>query len=150
MQLTDSQQIKFFIDVEKADVGCWLWNGTIHHGYGVLNINGKFQQAHRISYEIAKGAIPEGLQLDHLCRIRNCVNPDHLEPVTPRENVLRGIGPCALNSAKTFCIKGHPYNEENTLFVSRNRGSGQERICRICQAFRSKTAYEKKKQLKTV
>ena len=74
-----------------ADGGCILWGGHLSKwGYGRVTYKGRLVQAHRVAYELFKGPIPEGLQLDHLCRVRNCVNPDHLEPVTPSENTLRG------------------------------------------------------------
>lgn len=72
--------------------GCWLWTGFVHpSGYGVIRTGNKNTYAHRCSYELFVGAVPEGLQLDHICRVRCCVNPAHLEPVTPQENVLRGL-----------------------------------------------------------
>lgn len=75
--------------------GCWLWQGALNtKGYAVLSVGGRGGRrhyAHRLSYEIHVGPIPAGLQIDHLCRVRRCVNPAHLEPVTNRENVLRGI-----------------------------------------------------------
>lgn len=83
--------------------------------------------AHRLAYEFSKGLIPEGKTLDHLCRVRHCVNPDHLEPVSRGENVLRGVSPSAINARKTHCSKGHDYNEENTKYLRRGN-----RRCRIC------------------
>ena len=70
---------------------CWIWQLKIHPntGYGVVRTAGRDQLAHRAEYERANGPIPEGMQLDHLCRVRECVNPDHLEPVTPKENTRR-------------------------------------------------------------
>lgn len=105
--------------------GCWIWLGALVCGYGNLMVNGKTIKAHRFSYEQKYGKIPEGMQLDHLCRVRCCVNPNHLETVTQKENINRGI--CA-STEKTHCPKGHPYNETNT-FRRRNRNS---RECRIC------------------
>lgn len=88
--------------------GCWLWMGCrTKTGYGRMHINGRMWLAHRYVYEQLFGKISEELTLDHLCRVRNCVNPDHLEPVGHRENVLRGIGPTAINAQKTVCSKGH-------------------------------------------
>lgn len=107
--------------------GCWLWTaGDNGEGYGRFWTGTGSMQAHRFAYELLVGPIPEGLQIDHLCRVRRCVNPAHLEPVTQRENILRGTSPQAKNATKTHCPKGHPYNEENTRW---HRGS---RYCRVC------------------
>lgn len=95
---------KFLSKIEKTKSGCWLWNGHISKttGYGR---NGP-KSAHRVSFEFFKGKIPDGLQLDHLCRVRHCVNPDHLEPVSAKENVNRGIRPSQLRNKK-ICDHGH-------------------------------------------
>jgi HNH endonuclease len=72
--------------------GCWIWSGSKNiYGYGHLKFHGKYWLAHRLSYMRAKGAIPDGLVIDHLCRCRDCINPDHMEPVTNKENLLRGL-----------------------------------------------------------
>lgn len=111
--------------------GCWVWHGRIVRGYGVLTINGRPRRAHRISYEEFAHQIPAGLQLDHLCRNRSCINPHHLEPVTPRENTYRShIALAPINAAKTQCPQGHPYDEENTGITY--RGKQRERYCRTC------------------
>lgn len=108
--------------------GCWVWQWSrTTKGYGSIRSEGVKRQAHSVYYERLVGPIPEGLQLDHLCRNPACVNPDHLEPVTSRENTLRGISPPAVNAAKTHCIRGHPFDEDNTR-IAANGG----RICRIC------------------
>ncbi|MFI1562215.1 HNH endonuclease [Streptomyces sp. NPDC020490] len=84
---------RFWARVDKtAPGGCWVWTGSVESkGYGAPTINGAKRPAHRVAYEDLVGPIPEGLHLDHLCRVRRCVNPEHLEPVTSRENALRGI-----------------------------------------------------------
>lgn len=92
--------------------GCWIWAAAINEfGYGVAfpKAEGRTRLAHRVTYQMLNGTIPEGLQIDHLCRIRNCVNPSHMELVTPRENTLRGAVACGpLRERKKFCSKGHP------------------------------------------
>lgn len=94
------------------EAGCWIWEGkTQSNGYGVLRTKGrtgKYSYVHRVSYEHYKGPIPQGLQIDHLCRVRCCCNPSHMEAVTQRENMLRGEHP-NLRAARTgLCAKGHP------------------------------------------
>lgn len=108
---------------------CRLWTGYTRKGYGRLGIDGKLFQAHRVAYELANGPIPEGLELDHLCRNRACINPDHLEPVTGRENIMRGEAIPARNARKTECKNGHPFTVENTYL----RPSGGNRECRTCK-----------------
>ena len=94
---------------EKLGSKCWSWIGSKDkNGYGLFSFD---TYSHRISYEFFKGEILSGLVIDHLCRNTNCCNPDHLEAVTNKENVLRGIGPSALNAKKTYCSKGHLYDK---------------------------------------
>jgi hypothetical protein len=125
--LNETQINHFFNKVNKTLDGCWLWTGAINaSGYGGVNINSKYYVAHRVSYEYLLGPVPEGLFLDHLCRVRNCVNPEHLEPVTHKENALRGMSPFAKNARKTHCPKGHRYDEINTRLTSRGRS------CKAC------------------
>lgn len=112
--------------------GCWLWTGALDHaGYGKLWSKGRYQRAHRLAYEAWVGPIPEGMQLDHLCRTRHCVNPKHLEPVTGAENTLRGAGFAAVNAAKARCVRGHAFDEANTYI----NPSGS-RVCRECRRVR--------------
>ena len=108
--------------------GCWLWTATKNpNGYGTFWDGRKTWRAHRFAYELLVGPIPEGLQLDHLCRVRDCVNPDHLEPVTNAENTLRAY---KSNGPKTHCKWGHEYTEENTIHRAINR---KWRKCRECK-----------------
>lgn len=121
---------------------CWLWTGRLNHeGYGVFNAffphpeaeeRIKFQSAHRWAYHAYVGPIPEGYQIDHLCRVRRCANPYHLEAVTGRENLLRGNTFQAKNAAKTHCDHGHPFDEKNTGYTSEGRR------CRACAADRTR------------
>lgn len=111
------------------DTPCWICTSIDLQGYGRMSHLGTQRRAHRVMYMRLVGPIPEGLVLDHLCRVRSCVNPEHLEPVTNEENLKRGFGWGALNAAKTHCAKGHPFSGEN-LYVKPNG----ERACRACRA----------------
>ena len=98
---------------------CWTWGGSRDpEGYGQSNRRSQVVKAHRRAWEALVGPIPDGLHLDHLCRNRACVRPAHLEPVTCRENVLRGIGPAARNARKTHCASGHPLSGSNLRIKS--------------------------------
>jgi len=114
------------------EAGCWIWLGTRNPGgYGMITVDRRSQLVHRIAYEHLKGTIPEGLDLDHLCRVRSCCNPDHLEIVTRRVNIMRGIGVAAQHSKKTHCIHGHPLLGETIKpFPSR---PNHHRVCRTCR-----------------
>lgn len=120
----------FWDRVELLPSGCWKWIGyRDRQGYGAGDFGGaKSRRAHRIAYEEVMGPIPNGMHLDHLCRNPWCVNPMHLEPVTPRENVMRGFGLAAINSRKTHCDRGHKFTTANTYMAL----NGQ-RICRTCK-----------------
>jgi hypothetical protein len=112
--------------------GCWQWNGYVaDDGYGRLRADTRMVLAHRWVYEERRGAIPADLELDHLCRNRSCVNPDHLEPVVTAVNVLRGESLPAQNARKTHCVRGHAFVGDN-LYVS-PRGW---RYCRACNRIR--------------
>jgi hypothetical protein len=127
------------IRVER-ETGCWLWLGAKNHkGYGILCVARKRVKAHRATYEALRGPIPPALQPDHLCRVRACVNPWHCEPVTRRENILRGVSFVALNARKTHCIRGHEFTVDNIMPMP-----GGGRRCRACH--RSHRARWKKRR----
>lgn len=112
------------------DAGCMLWlAANAGGGYGRFYDGQRDVYAHRFAYELWVGPIPDGLQLDHLCRTRLCVAPDHLEPVTARENNRRGVGPAALCAAKTHCAEGHPLAGANLRQADARRG---RRRCATC------------------
>jgi len=105
---------RFWRRVTLSDDGCWLWHGGLFFGgYGSYFFNGKSMRAHRVTYTVLIGEIPTGLCIDHLCRVRHCVNPEHLEPVTLRENILRGESVSAKAAKVTHCPQEHPYLGEN-------------------------------------
>jgi hypothetical protein len=127
---------RFWSRVDRDGDGCWLWLGKDNgRGYGQLWVDGRTVAAYRFSYELHVGPIADGYELDHLCRNRLCVNPTHLEPVTHRENMLRGSGFPAFNAAKTHCPHGHEYTPENTYHHPRPRGG---RLCRSCRRARGR------------
>ena len=107
---------------------CWLWEGRIRNGYGTFGI----KSAHRVVYEALVGKIPKGMQLDHLCKVTDCVNPAHLEPVTPQENNRRSNSLTAINSRKTHCKYGHDFTPENT-FITKFDYRADRRTCLICK-----------------
>lgn len=127
--------------------GCWLWNRAINirTHYAQWIIGGHNRNAHRAVYELLVGSIPEGLELDHRCRIRHCVNPEHLEPVTHRENMLRATAHfIAVNAAKTHCINKHEFTAENTYTYQGRRQ------CRICIRDRWRRHEAKRRRSKAV
>jgi hypothetical protein len=115
---------------------CWLWMGAkTRDGYGLLSWNGVLVYAHRLAYQLLHGDIPDGMHLDHLCRVRHCVL--HTETVTPAENVRRGMA-AQFWSSKTHCPRGHEYTEENTYLYL-----GKWRHCRSCHRARNQVYKQK-------
>jgi hypothetical protein len=121
---------------EVESTGCWSWvAGHQKDGYGSYRLSGQSRLAHRVAYEALIGPVPQGLQIDHLCRNRTCVNPAHLEPVTARENTLRGVSIQAANARKTACPYGHQYTSR-----------GGRRVCKPCDVIKTRR-YRQKKRL---
>lgn len=151
----DTRLPKRFWDKVKVDLSsplvrdehCWIWIAAhLVQGYGQFSVGSrkdnsrKMVRAHRFAYKAMIGPIPDGLQLDHLCRNRACVNPSHLEPVTGIENTRRGltgIVTALRERAKTHCPKGHPYDETNTGYTSNGW-----RYCRTCARERERRKAE--------
>lgn len=128
---------RFWAKVEVADdpTQCWLWRGGLYrNGYGRFAwSSGHALLAHRYAYELMVAPIPEGLEIDHLCGARNCVNPKHLEAVPHRENLLRGNTITARHAAKTHCPQGHAYDRVNTHWTLAGT-----RKCRACNRARKR------------
>ena len=123
-------RLTHFID---AEGDCWIWTGTISpNGYGSIRVDGTNTTAHRAVWEVLVGSVPEGFHVDHLCRNPPCVNPDHLEPVTPGENHRRGARHKGVYQPPDACPQGHPYEDEN-LYVHRGI-----RYCKTCRRERQR------------
>lgn len=146
LQMNERDQARFWAKVlVPASVDdCLLWAKTYASGYGYLHLRGKNVPAHRISYQLANGPIPEGKVIDHLCHNPRCVNPNHLEAVSQQENVLRGyVIPVAASwrgPRKQHCKRGHEFTPENTYTNPKG-----ERVCRQCRRGRSAAARQRAK-----
>ena len=132
-----------------TESGCWLWLGYVKiNGYAQFSVEGKSVYAHRYSYERFVGKIQDGLQIDHLCRVRCCVNPAHLEQVTNHENMRRGIAWLVAGKyqlAKTHCPRGHEYSGSN-LYTKKHKDGHPDRRCRACIKIYDASVYPVKKQ----
>ena len=125
--------IRFWTKV-RLSKDCWEWIGHKNIGYGVFWFNGKNRRAHRVSYELLNGSISEELVIDHVCRNRACVNPDHLDQVPTHENLRRGEGFVGKNFRKKYCDYGHPLFGKNlTFWKSKRTVSGVVRVCKRCR-----------------
>lgn len=128
--------------------GCWLWIGGLKDSeHGVFWLDGRCQQAHRVSYIALVGPIDDGLELDHLCRMRMCVNPSaqHVEPVTPYVNTMRGLSPAAIAARQLTCAKGHPLTPDN---IQPHASGTSRRPCRLCAGRRARESDERQRQRK--
>lgn len=133
------------LSMPEPNTGCWIWFGdSVKGGYGRSSVASKKKLAHRLSYETFIGPIPEGLTIDHLCNNTSCINPQHLQPKTQKDNTLSSkINIATINKAKTHCPKGHEYNIVNTFVHKDGR-----RDCRTCRNASSLARYHQKKLLK--
>lgn len=129
--------------VREAESGCWEWFHYIESsGYAKLWVDRRAVMAHRFSYEFHIGPIPDGLEIDHLCRVRHCVNPWHLEPVTTAENIRRMVAHREpYQHRRDACPNGHPYDDENTIHTATGRA------CAICKADANRAYYERNREL---
>ena len=129
---------RFLAKVQKT-ASCWLWTAWVErNGYGRFWLDGWQQSAHRVAYELYVGPIPKGLEIDHLCRVRHCVNPAHLEAVTASENIRRMARlRTPYQSLMETCRNGHPYDAENTALTPTGRA------CRECKRDANRAFYER-------
>lgn len=146
MQHTQEFATRFWGKVRKSET-CWHWGASLDgKGYGqVYSGTGRpdkrMLRAHRVAYELQVGSVPDGLDLDHKCGRRSCVNPDHLEPVTRAENLRRSsLVLATINAAKTHCKRGHPFNEGNTYVDAEGRRSCKKCRAMLARNFRAKHA----------
>jgi HNH endonuclease len=151
---------RFWEKVDKSG-DCWIWTAGLTRGYGQFIVmrgkRGYPVRAHRLAWELTRGPIPDGLDLDHLCHNRNrscpggdtcphrrCVNPDHLEPVTNEENIRRGMWSPAVHARQTHCVNDHEFTPENTY----RRPDTGTRVCRTCQRERNRKIARARREAK--
>lgn len=145
LEVDEATKARFASKYRVDESGCWIWEAATHKsGYGQFGLRSGHVRAHRFSYELHVGPIPEGLVIDHLCKVRNCVNPSHLEAVTVTENTRRGSA-WDFNRSKTHCPHVHEYTPENTFVMRQAKGGGPRRVCRTCDNAKSRAAYRKRK-----
>lgn len=131
---------RFWSKIDADD--CWIWTAAHYaDGYGAYSVDRVMKRAHRVAYEALMGPIPDGLELDHLCRIRDCVNPAHLEPVTRRENNLRWMRADGVKAGATHCIRGHEFTPDNT-----DCRQGRRR-CRECKRVSDRARYQTRRRV---
>lgn len=135
--LTEAELERLWAGFTPNESGCWIWNGrTYPTGYGRFHLGGDSTYTHRVMYMAFVDAIPTGMHTDHLCRVRECCNPEHLEVVTPRENIMRSpTAQAAINASKTHCKRGHPLSGNNVQITDGGRR------CRTCALTASRERY---------
>lgn len=127
---------RFWRKVQVAESGCWLWTACLNsRGYGCYSLGGRRHLAHRVAFEALVNRIPKGLTIDHLCRVKRCVNPAHMEPVTLEENLRREDEA----NRPVACPQGHRYDQRNTR-VKRRADGRVNRLCRACESAGRKVA----------
>lgn len=132
VEILDALRVRLESSIEKSDRGCWLWTGSLYHGgYAFFRSFG----VHRLTYHLFKGPIPDGLQIDHLCHVRRCVNPEHLEAVPPKVNIQRRV-----LKPVTHCVNGHEYTPENTRFDKNGW-----KLCVECNRLHMRDVYAEKR-----
>lgn len=134
-----TREERFLEKVEpEPNTGCWLWTSIVgNNGYGLFHNGEKIVIAHRWSYENFRGPIPGGLEIDHICRVRCCVNPQHLRALTRYENIMRATtNPIVAHANKTHCLRGHELSGDNLYY----RPSNGQRVCKACRKIHAKAA----------
>ncbi len=136
------ERIWKFIKIPKDPNGCWIWIGCFHwNGYGQLTFDHEHYRSHRFVYEYLVDQIPKGIELHHVCENRRCVNPFHLQPLTPKEHMMKGMGIGRINIEKTHCNHGHKFTKENIINYN------GWRYCRKCKDRIDREYRNKKRQI---